>query len=117
MPYAPAYPCAHPGCPERVPCPVHARTQALEREHRRPNRDARRWYYLARWVHPEWGLRAQVLADSPWCVSCQQAGRLEVATDVDHIVPHDSDPGRFWDRANLQGLCRGCHTRKTRAGA
>jgi 5-methylcytosine-specific restriction protein A len=116
MPYAPPRPCTHPRCPERQPCPVHARQQALAKEHRRTNRDVRRWYYLAKWVHPDWGLRAQVLSDNPWCVQCQQRGILELATDVDHIVPHDSDPDRFWDRGNLQGLCRGCHTRKTRAG-
>lgn len=79
----------------------------------------RKWYMdpTGRWRHPVWGLRAQVLADNPWCVQCQQRGVLEVATDVDHIIPHDGDAALFWDRANLQGLCRGCHTRKTRAGA
>jgi 5-methylcytosine-specific restriction enzyme A len=116
MPIAPASPCPQVGCPERRPCPVHARAQALAKEHRRTNRDVRRWYYRVGWVHPEWGLRAQVLADNPWCVRCQQRGILEVATDIDHIVPHDGDWDRFWDRGNLQGLCRGCHTRKTKRG-
>jgi len=117
MPMAPAYPCRQPGCAERVPCPIHARTQALDKEHRRTNRDVRRWYYLAKWVHPHYGLRAQVLADNPWCVQCQQHGLLVQASDIDHVMPHDGDWDRFWDRGNLQGLCRGCHTRKTRAGA
>ena len=116
MPLAPAYPCTHPRCPERQPCPVHARTQALAKEHRRTNRDVRKWYYQAKWVHPVWGLRAQVLSENPWCVQCQQRGQLVEASDIDHITPHHSDPDRFWDRGNLQGLCRGCHTRKTRGG-
>jgi len=69
-----------------------------------------------RWRHPVWGLRAQVLADNPWCVECQQRGALEVATDVDHIIPHRGDPDRFWNRENLQGLCPTCHRRKTHQG-
>jgi 5-methylcytosine-specific restriction enzyme A len=117
MPTAPLKPCAQPGCFQRVPCPVHARTLALEKEHRRPNRDVRKWYYLARWVHPVWGLRAQVLADDPWCTQCRQIGVLEVATEIDHIVPHRGDPVLFWARENLQGLCRGCHQSKTGRGA
>lgn len=117
MPLAPAYRCTHPRCPERQPCPVHARAQALAKEHRRPNRDVRRWYYHARWVHPDWGLRAQVLADNPWCVTCQIQGVLTIATDIDHVIPHRGDPGRFWDRGNLQGLCGACHRTKTGRGA
>ena len=95
---------------------MHARTQALAKEHRRTNRDVRKWYYLARWVHPVWGLRAQVLSDHPWCVVCESRGILEVATDIDHITPHRGDPDRFWDRGNLQGLCAPFHQRKTRRG-
>jgi 5-methylcytosine-specific restriction protein A len=97
----------HPGRP------TGERTRDTGRTQREPGR---RWYYLAKWVHPDWGLRAQVLSDNPWCVQCQQHGLLVEATDIDHVIPHDSNPDRFWDRGNLQGLCRGCHTRKTRAG-
>lgn len=57
------------------------------------------------------------------CVMCQQLGRLQLATVVDHIHPHklgqaiesgDSDAiaaarRRFWDRDNWQALCKGCH--------
>lgn len=96
---------------------MHARVQARAKFQRRPHRDTQKWYYLAKWVHPRYGLRASVLADNPWCVQCQQRGQLVVAVDIDHITPHGGDWDRFWDRANLQGLCRGCHTRKTRAGA
>lgn len=106
----------HPRCPERQPCPVHARVQARAKFLRRPHWDTQKWYYQAKWVHPVWGLRAQVLADNPWCVSCQQRGLLVVATDIDHVIPHRGDPEWFWNLGNLQGLCRGCHTRKTRGG-
>ncbi|WP_326537644.1 HNH endonuclease signature motif containing protein, partial [Pseudorhodoferax sp.] len=32
-----------------------------------------------------------------------------VATIADHIVPHKGDLGRFFDRGNLQSLCKPCH--------
>jgi 5-methylcytosine-specific restriction protein A len=86
-------------------------------EHRRSNRTVRRWYYRARWVHPEWGLRAQVLAEHPWCVVCHQRGILEPATEIDHITPHRGKAELFWNPANLQGLCTLCHHRKTGQGA
>ena len=114
---APAYPCPYPGCPERQPCPVHARTLAREKQQRSVRRPGHRWYHWQRWRHPVWGLRAQVLADDPWCVECRKAGVLEVAVDIDHVLPHEGDPERFWDRGNLAGLCRGHHTAKTRRGA
>lgn len=67
--------------------------------------------------------RAGYLASHPMCVMCQQLGRLQLATVVDHIHPHklgqaiesgDSDAiaaarRRFWDRDNWQALCKGCH--------
>lgn len=114
MPTAPLRPCVHPGCPERQPCTVHMRQAWREKNQR--IRDVHRWYYLARWVHPVWGLRAQVLSEQPWCAECYRLGVLEPAIDVDHIVPHRGDEGRFFDRDNLQGLCVGCHRAKTRRG-
>ena len=110
MPMAPASPCAYPGCPVLGPCAAHDRTRDTGRTERQP---WRRWYYLARWVHPVWGLRAQVLQAQPLCIQCQTEGRVTVATDVDHITPHRGDPDRFWDRANLQGLCHVHHARKS----
>ena len=119
MPMAPAYPCSHPRCPERQPCPVHHRPPTADRDRDRMVRSPWRSWYMnpsGPWRHPVWGLRAQVLADNPWCVQCQQRGLLVEATDVDHIVPHEGDWDRFRDRANLQGLCAPCHVRKTRRG-
>ena len=51
-------------------------------------------------------LRASVLRLTPLCQHCQLP-----ATDVDHV---DNDPSNN-DRDNLQGLCHGCHSRKTNA--
>ncbi|MCU0909868.1 MAG: HNH endonuclease [Rhodobacteraceae bacterium] len=57
------------------------------------------------------GLRLQALRrDGFRCRSCGVAGRLE----VDHIEPVRDAPSRAYELANLQSLCRGCHSRKTR---
>lgn len=51
------------------------------------------------------------LAKNPLCRECEQHGKIEPATLVDHIVPRrlggqDREP-------NLQPLCRWCHAKKT----
>jgi 5-methylcytosine-specific restriction enzyme A len=109
MPSAPARPCPVARCPERQPCPVHARALA-----RRP--EGHRWYHLARWYHHDYGLRTKALQLCPFCVACAREGRVEAAVDVDHVVPHRGDPSRFWDLANLEGLCKAHHSRKTGQG-
>ena len=101
--------CAMPGCSHLVSrgrCATHA----LHQEQQRPNLDVRRWYRTVRWTR----LRQQVLTDASYaCASC---GRITARLDVDHVLKHDGDPVRFWDRANLQALCAPCHTRKTQGG-
>ena len=104
--------CATPGCPVRVPkghCPQHARL----REQGRYNVEMRSLYATGRWRH----LRAQVLQDEPLCRACVTEGRVEPATDIDHITPHRGSLALFWDRYNLQPLCHSCHSRKTQEGA
>lgn len=44
------------------------------------------------------------------CTSCGCGGRLE----VDHIKPVRTHPELSYSPDNLQALCPGCHTRKTR---
>lgn len=107
MPTAALRPCLQPGCPALVTkgrCATHGA---------RPNADARRAYHTARWQR----LRAQVLREQPCCQECRSRGRVVMSTDVDHIVPHRGDEDLFWARSNLQGLCHGCHSAKTRSGA
>lgn len=102
--------CAAPGCPvlvQRGRCAAH---RIQERD--RPNVDTRKWYRTPRWQ----ALRAQKMAEAPFCAACEVEGRLERWTDLDHIVRHDGDPVRFWDYANLQGLCASHHARKTGKG-
>ena len=44
------------------------------------------------------------------CQHCGARGRLE----VDHIKPVRTDPELSFEPGNLQALCPGCHTKKTR---
>lgn len=57
--------------------------------------------------------RAGYLNKHPLCVECEKEGRVEVATDLDHIVPHKGDMEKFWQRENWQGLCKRHHSEKT----
>lgn len=68
--------------------------------------------------------RKAFLEKHPWCEGLRlqpggpvvvhtHAGRLQQAGLVDHIVPHRGDKRLFWDRANWQSACKGCHDRKT----
>ncbi len=61
--------------------------------------------YNARWSR----LRALFLQAHQFCVFCKDRGRVELATVVDHIIPHRGDMELFWDEANWQSLCTTCH--------
>lgn len=77
------------------------------------NVDVRRWYRTARWQ----ALRDRKREEDPFCVDCTTEGRPCVPwTDLDHVVPHNGDPDRFWDYSGLQGLCASHHAAKTGRG-
>jgi 5-methylcytosine-specific restriction protein A len=104
MPTRPLTYCLHPGCAVRVVrgvCPQHAGPA---------NSVAQRWYDLARWAR----LREEVFVEQAY--ACAQCGRVQLRLELDHIRKHEGQPGVFWNRENLQGLCTPCHTRKTRRG-
>lgn len=86
----------------------------MEREHSRENYHLRRLYRTARWRHPIYGLRSQVLSEEPFCPECQQDGLVTAATDVHHLEKATAD--NFFDRANLQALCARHHSRHTQRG-
>lgn len=65
--------------------------------------------YDARWEKE----RLEHLAEHPLCADHQKRGYIEVATVVDHIIPHKGDKDLFWDKNNWQSLCKSCHDRKT----
>jgi 5-methylcytosine-specific restriction endonuclease McrA len=92
--------CVQPGCSVLV-------RRGRCRQHNQP----KLWYARARWFR----LRAEVLVAAAY--QCALCGHVAAALEVDHIVKHDGDPARFWDRANLQALCPTCHSEKTNRGA
>ena len=105
----PLRPCRHPGCGELTRegwCPKHKPREAARRE----SAGWHRWYSLPIWTDD---LRPMQLLLEPWCRECAQRGLRVRATDVDHIVDHKGDWGKFTDRSNLESLCHPCHSRKT----
>lgn len=52
--------------------------------------------------------RVAYLTQHPICVRCG-----DIATVVDHIVPHKGNMDLFWKVGNWQPLCKTCHDRKT----
>jgi 5-methylcytosine-specific restriction protein A len=54
-------------------------------------------------------MRAAFLHEHPMCAHCT----TEPAAVLDHITPHRGVVALFWDQNNWQGLCLGCHGRKT----
>ncbi|MBS0205687.1 MAG: HNH endonuclease [Planctomycetes bacterium] len=90
------------------------------KRHQRPRiakpvpRAYRKWYSLDIWSRR----RDAQLNKQPLCEAClaQTPEQITGATDVDHIVPHRGNWGLFIDPANLQSLCKPCHSRKTARG-
>jgi 5-methylcytosine-specific restriction protein A len=56
-------------------------------------------------------LRRQVLLESAH--RCATQGCAAKASVVDHIRPHRGESDLFFDRDNLQAMCKPCHDRKT----
>jgi 5-methylcytosine-specific restriction endonuclease McrA len=118
-PSRPLRPCIVPHCPHLVgrsiSCPVHGRHgRTLEQR----AAAGHRFYSRAKWRHPVWGLRSQVLRDHPFCSVCASEGRPYVlAEEVDHVVPHRGSEALFFDRNNLGALCKKHHSEKTQRGA
>jgi 5-methylcytosine-specific restriction protein A len=106
MPYKPAKPCRHIGCPNLTHnryCDDHSTKQIDERA------SSTQRGYNGKWRK----LRKLYLSKHPLCVKCEQAGRLTPATVVDHITPHRGNQALMWDENNWQALCKHCHDTKT----
>jgi 5-methylcytosine-specific restriction protein A len=58
-------------------------------------------------------VRAAFLAANPFCVFCQQQGRVTPATQVDHIQEIAVRPDLRFDWNNLRGLCVSHHSSRT----
>lgn len=111
MPQSAPSPCTAPGCRRLTKggrCSEHQRAEYARDRARRGNATDRG--YGHRWTLYSRAYRKT----NPYCVRCAMEGRQALAELVDHITPVQgpTDP-RFWDRANHQGLCWSCHSRKT----
>ncbi len=74
---------------------------------RRYDRHSRQVGRTKRWQVLRWEILER---DKFACVKCGARGRLE----VDHVQPVRTHPELSFEPDNLQSLCAGCHTRKTR---
>ncbi len=102
-------PCRMQPCPELVQgggfCPRHREPRP---ESKALTITGGRIYDTALWKR----IAALVLANEPMCRHCAEAGRDELATEVDHIEQL-SMGGHPYSDENLQPLCKPCHSRKT----
>lgn len=111
----PQRPCSKSGCSALTRsrfCGKHEQAHARATEVRRPS--AARRGYGRRWQR----LRAIIIARDPVCTctgrpGCPHGGARCIlpTTDVDHIIPREQ--GGEDSEENLQGMCHGCHSRKT----
>jgi 5-methylcytosine-specific restriction protein A len=65
--------------------------------------------YTYRWQQ----VRLRFLREHPLCVACEAEGKIGVATEVDHIIPHRGNMALFWKPDNWQPLCKPHHSVKT----
>jgi 5-methylcytosine-specific restriction protein A len=114
MPIAPRKPCLRPGCPALVAkgyCDLHRKQKSREKSRARDRGDPQvmKWWSSKRYKVK----RAWFMKRNPLCASCYEKGRVEPATQLDHIVAHKGSYELFWSESNWRGLCRSCHSRKT----
>jgi 5-methylcytosine-specific restriction enzyme A len=108
MPSRALKPCARPGCPGLTSKRSCAKCGSYGDRNRE---NAYRRGYDRRWQR----VRLAFLQTSPLC--CDPYGvhgdMPELASEVDHVIPHKGNAKMFWDDANWQALCKSCHSRKT----
>ena len=111
MPRANPKNCATSGCTQSTYgrwCEAH-RKESYKVKSLNYDKEYKKWYSTKAWRNT----RADVLALEPMCRTCSAMGINNVATDVDHVIPHEGNDSLFWDRANMQPLCHRCHSSKT----
>ena len=108
MPYKPARPCSHPGCPNLTHgrfCEEHQKeeNQRYERYGRDP--DTRK-KYKGKWP----AIRKRYVTAHPYCEICfERYHRFTPVEHVHHIKPLSE--GGTNDDENLMSLCLSCHSR------
>ncbi len=62
----------------------------------------------------EWRtIREFMLSKQPLCIKCHIEGKIEPATEIDHIIPLRRKPELCLDTENLMPLCKSHHSQKT----
>lgn len=86
--------------------PSHLGTvQQAQRDYEARRGSARERGYTARWDRTA----ADYKRDNPLCIGCEAVDRVELASVVDHIMPHRGNEDLFWDPANWQPCCARHH--------
>ena len=112
--------CCKPGCGKSIRrgsrCDEHQ--TFLKRAKHTDKRLGRLTAHQRGYGHRWRKYRLQYLKRNPLCVHCLDAGVTTAANEVDHKIRHNGpeDP-LFWDKGNHQGLCKPCHSAKTRREA
>jgi 5-methylcytosine-specific restriction protein A len=113
MPFAAPRPCRFRGCPKTT---TARHGYCVDHEHGShrwvaagggPRASATERGYGWNWTR----LRNRKIRTNPLCEICEKEGRIEVATQVDHILSKDKGGDDSWE--NLMSLCRRCHDLKT----
>lgn len=115
--------CCWPCCsnfrlPDSKYCEKHreageAREEAWKRSRNEKRKDsfekAKRanstMYHTAQWRH----LRAEAIADHPFCSRCGNKDNLQ----AHHRIPPRGDASLFYNRNNIEIICADCHRRIT----
>jgi 5-methylcytosine-specific restriction endonuclease McrA len=66
----------------------------------------RAWYKTARWQRLRWSVLVESLFT---CAMCKVVHGDTAQLVADHKVAHRGNAALFWDRDNLQCLCKACH--------
>jgi len=113
--------CCRPGCDDlSIEGGAHCELHEAERKEKLARRRASaKLSAVARagvqlYATKAWkALRRSFITANPLCADCAELGLVVAAEEVDHIEPHRGDRSKFYDRMNLQSLCKPCHSRKT----
>lgn len=114
MPISAPKPCKHIGCRTLATsgayCDSHIKEKKKQSDSKRESSTKRGYGY--RWQQASKGfLRSHPLCQ---CQDCLEGKvRLNPATVVDHIIPHEGNMDLFWDRNNWQAMSKPCHDKKT----
>ena len=99
----PMKPCNYPNCPN-----VTVKDYCEEHSNYRQSKKSSLYNYQWRKA------RERFLVLHPFC-ECDECkrGKPQLATVVDHKIPHKGDKKLFWDQTNWQAMSEPHHNRKT----